>query len=67
MFNKNGSRLGKGKGFYDKALAEFSGIKVGICFDFQVAEKQVPIESHDIVMDYLVTDSGLIDCQMWQE
>jgi 5,10-methenyltetrahydrofolate synthetase len=67
VFNKNGSRMGKGKGFYDKALADFSGIKVGICFDFQVAEKQIPMESHDIVMDYLVTDSGLIDCQLWQE
>jgi 5-formyltetrahydrofolate cyclo-ligase len=67
VFNKNGNRLGKGKGFYDRALANFSGIKVGVCFDFQVSEKQIPREAHDIGMDFLVTDSGLVDCQIWQE
>ncbi|UOF02696.1 5-formyltetrahydrofolate cyclo-ligase [Bdellovibrio reynosensis] len=62
VFNKNGNRLGKGKGFYDKTLASYQGVKVGICFDFQVSEDRLPTEAHDIVMDYIITETGLIDC-----
>lgn len=67
VFNKNGSRLGKGKGFYDKTLASYRGIKVGICFDFQVTKDPIPTENHDVIMDFLVTESGPIDCRMHQE
>jgi 5-formyltetrahydrofolate cyclo-ligase len=66
-FNKDGSRLGKGKGFYDKALAQYQGIKVGVCFDFQISEKKIPTEQHDVRMDFLLTESGLVDCQSYQE
>lgn len=67
VFNKNGSRLGKGKGFYDKTLAHYQGMKVGVCFDFQVSEFQLPTEDHDVTMNYLVTESGWIDCKKYQE
>ncbi len=67
VFNKNGSRLGKGKGFYDKTLATYAGIKVGVCFDFQVSQTQLPTETHDVVMDYLITEIGWIDCRKHQE
>lgn len=62
-FNKDGHRLGKGKGFYDKTLQHFSGLKVGICFDFQISKQTLPIEEHDMRMDFLITDKGLIDCR----
>lgn len=64
VFNKNGNRLGKGKGFYDRALSNFRGKKVGVCFEFQISEKLIPTEAHDIRMDYLLTDQGLWDCRM---
>lgn len=67
VFNKNGNRMGKGKGFYDKTLNSYRGIKVGICFDFQIAETPLPTEAHDVRMDYLITESGLIDCRKYQE
>ncbi|WP_347356528.1 5-formyltetrahydrofolate cyclo-ligase [Bdellovibrio sp.] len=67
VFNKNGNRLGKGKGFYDKTLQTYQGIKVGICFDFQIAADPLPTEPHDVVMDYLVTESGWVDCKKYQE
>lgn len=62
-FNKDGHRLGKGKGYYDKTLQHFSGLKVGICFDFQISEQPLPTEEHDMRMDFLITDKGLIDCR----
>lgn len=67
VFNKNGKRLGKGKGFYDKTLAAYQGIRVGICFDFQIAERPIPTEPHDVVMDFLITESGPVDCRKHQE
>ncbi|WII73368.1 5-formyltetrahydrofolate cyclo-ligase [Bdellovibrio sp. 22V] len=67
VFNKNGNRLGKGKGFYDKTLAGYQGIKVGIAFDFQVTVDPLPTEPHDVVMDYLITESGVVECKQYQE
>lgn len=67
VFNKNGSRLGKGKGFYDKTLSTYPGIKVGIGFSFQVSVTPLPTENHDVRMDYLLTETGFIDCRKHQE
>ncbi|AHZ86406.1 hypothetical protein EP01_15905 [Bdellovibrio bacteriovorus] len=67
VFNKNGNRLGKGKGFYDKTLESFPGVKVGIGFDFQVTADPLPTEPHDVKMDFLITESGLVDCKKHQE
>lgn len=58
-FHADGHRLGRGKGFYDRALAKFSGLKVGICYQFNLL-KTVPTESHDVGMDYIVTDEEII-------
>ena len=62
-FNKNGHRLGKGKGYYDRTLEHFTGMKVGVCFDFQISEADFPFEEHDVRMDVLITDSQIIDCR----
>lgn len=49
-FDKEGNRLGRGKGYYDKLLPAIAGLKWGICFDFQTIES-LPHEPHDIQMD----------------
>ena len=58
-FSKDHHRLGRGGGFFDRLLAgrAAGAFKLGICFSFQVLES-VPTESHDIVMDAIVTDDG---------
>jgi 5-formyltetrahydrofolate cyclo-ligase len=58
-FSRDGHRLGRGNGFYDRLLAgrAASAVKLGVCFSFQRLET-VPVESHDIVMDQVMTDSG---------
>jgi 5-formyltetrahydrofolate cyclo-ligase len=66
-FNKNGTRLGKGLGFYDKSLENFSGLKVGVCFDFQLVESSLPHEAHDIQVDWIVTESGAIECEQQRQ
>jgi len=53
-FDWRGHRLGRGKGFYDRLLAEVSGVKCGIAFDEQVVDT-VPAGLSDIRMDFLVT------------
>ena len=61
-FNKKGRRLGKGQGYYDKALETFQGTKVGVCFDCQVVEEDLPEEKHDVRVDSIVTEKEVIIC-----
>ena len=53
-FDLSGNRLGRGKGFYDRILAEASGIKCGMGYDFQLLEK-IPAEPHDAKVDFILT------------
>lgn len=54
-FDRNGNRLGRGKGYYDRLLPRIpSAYKAGICFPFQLVEK-VPAEPFDIRMDEIIT------------
>lgn len=58
-FDEKGNRLGRGKGFFDKYLAGFTGIKIGLCYEFQVFE-DIPLEPHDQLMNYVVTDKRIL-------
>ena len=59
-FDARGHRLGRGKGHYDRLLAGFTGMKIGVAFDFQVVAA-VPCEAHDIVLDAVVTPTRWIE------
>lgn len=59
-FDQRGQRLGRGRGYFDRYLSHFQGLKVGVCFEFQVVE-QVPIDPWDQPLDYLVTDHHIYD------
>ncbi len=65
-FDRLGSRLGYGKGFYDRYLREYPDIiKVGLAFKEQVLEK-VPIEEQDEKMDYIITENDVYDIRKRQ-
>jgi 5-formyltetrahydrofolate cyclo-ligase len=53
-FDSAGRRLGRGKGFYDRLLAEVRGHKCGVAFDEQVVA-ELPEEPHDVRVDSIVT------------
>jgi 5-formyltetrahydrofolate cyclo-ligase len=55
-FDFGGRRLGRGKGFYDRLLAEVPGHKCGVAFDLQIVTG-LPEESHDVRVDSILTPS----------
>ena len=54
-FDKHGGRLGRGRGFYDRLLAQArpGALKVGICFPEQLVPDTFS-EAHDIPMDEVI-------------
>ncbi|MDR1627219.1 MAG: 5-formyltetrahydrofolate cyclo-ligase [Oscillospiraceae bacterium] len=56
-FDIYGHRLGYGKGYYDKFLENFKGVKIGICYSDYIFEK-LPANKHDQKVDILVTEKN---------
>lgn len=58
-FTRSGDRLGKGGGYYDRYLAQFSENKpelIGVCFDLQIIT-DLPTEPHDYKVDSLISET----------
>ncbi len=51
--DKQGNRLGRGGGFYDKFLTNFSGTKIVILPKFAIFDS-VPVEEHDVRVDLVI-------------
>jgi 5-formyltetrahydrofolate cyclo-ligase len=61
-FDKDGNRLGRGGGYYDKFLASSRRYThlAGVGYDFQIMDK-VPANRRDKKLDYIVTPTkGII-------
>lgn len=59
-FDRDGYRLGWGKGYYDRFLENTGRIpKIGLAFDFQVVP-QLPRDSHDIPVDMVITEKRIM-------
>jgi 5-formyltetrahydrofolate cyclo-ligase len=59
-FDRHGRRLGRGKGFFDRWLSANPAVKaLGVCFACQIVEA-VPVQSHDVHVDAILTEEGLI-------
>ncbi len=59
-FDQGGGRLGQGKGFYDRALKNYQGLKVGLAYSVQMSEGLFPRESHDVLMDVVITEKFVV-------
>lgn len=57
--DKNGGRLGYGKGFYDRFLKNFNGISLGVVFNELLCD-YLPTEPTDIPLDIIITDTGSV-------
>lgn len=61
-FDRNGGRLGRGRGFYDRLLAQArpDALKIGICHGFQMVADTFS-EAHDVRMDEVITGTSNIE------
>ncbi len=59
-FDRQGRRLGRGGGFYDRALAAAPGLRIGLAWDIQIQDEDLPEEAHDLLMDAIVTESFVL-------
>lgn len=59
LFDKQGNRLGRGKGYYDRYLESFGGLKIGICFELQLKDL-LPVDSHDQKVDWIITEKQVL-------
>lgn len=66
-FDRRGGRLGYGGGYYDRLQERFAAgrqtepkpLWIGLGYELQIME-QVPADRHDLRLDGLVTESGII-------
>lgn len=59
-FDRVGRRLGRGKGYYDRLLADASGVFWGTGLDCQLVP-ELPGEPHDVVLNSIITPAHWIE------
>ena len=53
-FDREGGRIGRGEGYFDRFLAEAKrAYKIGLAFECQMVER-VPCESSDVILDEIL-------------
>lgn len=57
-FDRKGTRLGRGKGYYDRLLATTKATKIGVAYHFQMID-ELPAEPHDVPVDMVITDRDI--------
>ncbi len=57
-YDRNGYRLGYGKGYYDKFLQNYSFISVGLCYN-ELVKDNLPIGKYDVPVNYIITQDGV--------
>jgi 5-formyltetrahydrofolate cyclo-ligase len=62
-FDEKGNRMGYGGGYYDASLAFYKRLKqsvaIGIAYEEQLWSSPLPIEPHDVPLDYIVTPAAI--------
>lgn len=54
-FDREGHRLGRGRGYYDRFLSRVPNIyKIGVCFKSRLLD-HVPTGTHDVAMDEVIS------------
>lgn len=61
VFSNDGYRIGYGGGYYDRYMADYKGRSVSLAFACQTGF-DVPVESHDIPVQQIITEKELIHC-----
>ena len=63
-FDAYGNRLGRGQGWYDRALATLHdrAVTVALAYEFQIMDR-IPAEPWDRPVQHIVTEGRTIDCR----
>ena len=64
--NARGQRLGYGGGYYDRFLPQTRCPTMLLC-RHQLEREDIPMEPHDVQMDYFVTERGIVNCKPEQK
>ncbi|MDE7426437.1 MAG: 5-formyltetrahydrofolate cyclo-ligase [Muribaculaceae bacterium] len=59
-YDRQGNRVGRGKGYYDRLLAETKAVRVGVAYHFQLVDSIDDVMPHDVAVDYVITERSLI-------
>jgi 5-formyltetrahydrofolate cyclo-ligase len=60
-FDPHGRRLGRGKGYYDRLLAQVGALRCGVALDRQIVPA-LPAEPHDQMLDCILTPTRWLVC-----
>ena len=60
-FDTSGTRLGYGRGFYDRLLAQISGVPIVGVAPSTLIVQTLPSEPHDVKMTHLVSERGVLE------
>jgi 5-formyltetrahydrofolate cyclo-ligase len=63
IFDCHGNRLGRGIGWYDQLLKQLNRgtVSVALGYDFQMVD-EVPTDTWDEKVHYVITEKRVIDC-----
>lgn len=63
LFDRQGNRLGRGGGWFDRVLSKLGshGVFVGLAYEFQVVDG-LAAESWDERIHFIITEKNVIDC-----
>jgi 5,10-methenyltetrahydrofolate synthetase len=59
-FDSRGSRLGFGRGYYDRFLKNLAAARVGLAYECQISDALLPASSDDVPMDFVITERRVI-------
>lgn len=60
-YDRQGNRVGRGKGYYDRLLRDTKAVKIGVGYAFQLVD-EIDCEPHDVRVDMVITDAHCLHC-----
>lgn len=57
-YDRSCNRVGRGRGYYDRLLADTRAYKVGVAYDFQLVDSVEDVDSFDVPVDIVITESN---------
>ncbi len=58
--SREGRRLGRGGGYYDRFLAHYRGAAVLVCRE-RLLRQEIPFDLHDYPVPWVITEAGLFE------